>query len=361
MIVFVPGLSAKEQGASMARLTEGMEQYAKSKNIHLLAEGGTAPIGWKAYALATDRTQSPAVPSTGDARAIGVDVQEVFWGDLLDQLSEMPSVKRAWNGTKVLGYWFCAPFRFYRTVFWDNRNTWLWFTIVAPAFLLVAWYYGAVAAALTLIGSAEGADFLPAVIGLEDRQWLGQIGEAMGSWTIWATASVILAFVPANRIVDAAYSMKRFLQNEDDLAQKTRSRINDALMEIVHKGAHQKVTVVAYSFGAVPAVQALANFETTTPIRLVTLGAPLGSMASRSHSIQKALDDLLVNQTVERWDYLHSEEDWIGSRPPIEHDGSRIFTLPLRFSTNLVDKLTRKNHAQYFEEDEVYAVLFGTR
>jgi hypothetical protein len=76
MIVFVPGLSAKEQGASMARLTDGMEQYAKSKK-HMPGCGGwRSGYGWKTYAPAADTHQSPTAPAApGRLLQFGFSIQ----------------------------------------------------------------------------------------------------------------------------------------------------------------------------------------------------------------------------------------------------------------------------------------------
>jgi hypothetical protein len=343
MIVFVPGIGAKEHGEFRTRLTDGMMQFAGKRGMALQQRGVNAATGRFSYSLG---------PAGGPAKSI--DVQEVFWGDLLVNLSDKKAFAKFLGGLGVLLYWVCST----RVLQAIRTNKFLFLSSLAYLVIFGLWYYGAVAAALVAIGSPDGVAFLP--IPADLRSPLRDLGQTLGSWRIWIFASALMAFLPVSSVVDYAYSTKRYFQNEDDMADKVQARVAALLSAVRGEAKHELITVVAYSFGAVPAVQALSRYASDIPIRLITLGAPLTISAARSLAVEKAVAELVTNASVVCWEYMYSNEDLMGSSPPALA-ASRLTPHRLEFSSNWSDKLTRKNHGVYFDCDRVFEVLLTGR
>jgi hypothetical protein len=134
-----------------------------------------------------------------------IDVSELFWNrQLKAKLSTLPTRNRVIEGGRLLLYWLFSP-RFLGSLL--RGKNFLGLSIVGPAFLLVAWYWGVVAAGLTAIGS-EGWSWIGAIAGTENlfpglRAMAADLGKWMGGWTAWLATSTLIAAFGVNYAVDA--------------------------------------------------------------------------------------------------------------------------------------------------------------
>jgi hypothetical protein len=292
-----------------------------------------------------------------------IDVSELFWNrQLKAKLSTLPTRNRVIEGGRLLLYWLFSP-RFLGSLL--RGKNFLGLSIVGPAFLLVAWYWGVVAAGLTAIGS-EGWSWIGAIAGTENlfpglRAMAADLGKWMGGWTAWLATSTLIAAFGVNYAVDASYAIMRYLQNEpgDDgreIAERIEAEIADYIGDVAQTHKYTTITVVAYSFGSIPAIQGLARFSQATSFQLITLGAPLGLIAARSVTTRNAIDAAVKNPRIERWCYLYSKSDWLGTAPPIEHDGTKCCVQPLVFDGSWIENFQGKMHDKYFYHSDVFRI-----
>nr|WP_295828233.1 hypothetical protein [uncultured Azospirillum sp.] len=338
LIIVVPGFASREKDECLKRLTEGLTRFAALRGLTLQSvESPDAHIQY-----------SYQYGSGGDKK-YSLSFKEVFWNDLTPPLSERSPFKKFIGGLSILLFWTMS--RRVLRVAWSNHYMFL--SSVFAVLILLFWYYGAVIAALTAIGSLDDANPFANALPQSVRIWLSALGAKLAGWQIWLSASTLMALLPVNLVVDVAHSTKRYFRNDDDLARKLQTRIAVALNDAKGKN-YTDIVVFAHSFGAVAAVESLAAFQSEVPIHLVTAGSPLAICCARSPDLERAVRDLLTNKDIRSWSDFYSNGDWMCCAPPVKGNFPHFKVTPIKFSTGFTEKFTGKAHMNYFNFNVLY-------
>lgn len=341
LIIVVPGFASGEKEECLKRLTEGLDRFATLQGSFLrpLVSPGTG--NQKSYEYER---------SNGNKSSI--HFREIYWSDLTPPLSEKNPIKKFLIGCSILIFWLSSRRVF--NVAWLNR-----YMFASSAFsilVLLFWYYGAVVAALSVIGTTDEAKIFFSILPEFVKNLLQGLEPKLADWPVWIIASAIMAFIPVNLIVDVAHSTMRYFRNDDDLARKLQARIAKAINDA--KGNNfTGIVVFAHSFGAVAAAEALATSDSNLPIHLVTTGSPLAISCARSPDLQKAVKDVLKNPSIIRWSDFYSNDDWMCCAPPIKGNFQNFETTKLEFQTGFFQKFTGKSHLTYFNCNVIYQHL----
>ncbi|MEM7120225.1 MAG: hypothetical protein AAF563_03040, partial [Pseudomonadota bacterium] len=182
LIVFIHGLNDYDRDRNLEQFTAGLQGFMTDHNI-----------GFEAELDAADDSGLPTrFIGTGDGRVIDVDL--VFWGDLRRSFSAMSSMQKLKHGASMLLFWIVSPLwgQLLRTA--QSR------LLAGMVFTLVVfglWYFS------TLITVAATPDQLPDFLQEPARGF----ADAVQSAWIWVVALVVLQIIPANQMMDVAYSV----------------------------------------------------------------------------------------------------------------------------------------------------------
>lgn len=301
-------------------------------------------------------------------------VREVAWSDLPYKLSTMSGLNKAWSGLGLLTFVAGLTLRHGR-VFFHNKYQAVVF--IFSATILYFWYLSVLVVVPPLLLEALGIGNL--ATGGEST--LLEKWKALGidALPFFAVLTAIMAAVRVNALVDTSSAIKQYLTDEADasnrqMGEEVRARIAreiSALQKPPAEGgpAYSRVTILAYSFGAIPAVEALSRYRRGAPliegaeVRLVTLGAPLPVAAAGRSAVGKAVETLLADGRISCWLCFWSPYDWLCGDPrqiaaatealgstkiqPIERQGTPIWSGPAA------------RHQGYFSDDALAAFLLG--
>jgi hypothetical protein len=348
-IVFIPGIFGKEQDFYLnAYLIKGLTQNAVSARIY---ETGEALIeGCKGKRLEVKF-------HSGETKTI--DVYEAFWADLLTTLSTQNLKDKVLRGTSLLLYWVFSGI--WKT-FKECPN--LVGGFVTSLVLVTFWYYGTVAMVLTAIG--QDPTFFGSKLPLGWSERLGQLGNAMGGWSVWLLISAFLTFIPINILVDLADFAKYHLQDAIDegtgetIRAKLRKRILETLERVLNAKVYDRVTLLTHSYGAVIGTELLSNLKhpLPQPVRYITLGGPLKFLSLRATWIHEIIKGCLQNPSVESWTDYYSDLDWICTRTPIPGEISQKFESRKTIrQVSPWEMISGKSHSFYFYEKDVIEQL----
>lgn len=267
-VILIPGMDSREKGAAQRRLVQGMVN--STERMRVAEAGQVSLLGEKAVRLVVGHPGDPSAE---------IAVFEAFWRDMTHQDAPKQVLARVREGATLLAYWFLSGI--WRAL---GRSSWYMTTgLLLSSLLLAAWYYSVLAVGLAAIGTdpelVKQYGGQPVLSGL--IAFLVSVGRKMGSWQAWVLVSVLLRFVPVDAMVEISAFAKRYLRNEagpDEVGcrDKIRQRMRGILDEVCG-GGYGNVTVVAHSFGAVVAVDLLADHVPPgqAKLRLVTMGSPL--------------------------------------------------------------------------------------
>lgn len=171
--------------------------------------------------------------------------------------------------------------------------------------------------------------------------------------------------------------MKQYLLDESGesetglVGEEARVRIARALTDLWREqneaeavedgpsGAYGRITILAHSFGAVPVVEALETYRRPlgAPIRLITLGAPLGLAGAQRRELARAVAALRDGDRLASWHCVWSERDYLSSDPDAA-ESERFKPLPVGPSWTRWG-WPSANHAKYFDNDDVAEVILA--
>lgn len=115
-----------------------------------------------------------------------------------------------------------------------------------------------------------------------------------------------------------------------------------------HRHEYDQLTVVAHSFGAVIAVDVLVKMQPKS-IRLVTLGGPLWVAMVKSKDFNKAVDKLVDEKLVDKWEDFTSKSDWLSTNSPVRMHSSLYHHHSVNLNASLKEKYDGKCHYRYFK------------
>lgn len=351
-IVFVPSFFGKEKNFSLnAYLIRGLIYGAVSAEIK--DQGEISINGCKGKALDVNFY-------TGDRKTI--HLYEAYWIDLLRPLSRENLKDKMLRGTALLFYWtFSGIWRTFK------ECPSMVLTLITSLVMVVFWYYGTAAMALTAMG--QDPTFFGSTLPAAWSNRLSHFGQQMGGWSVWLTFSAFLTFIRVDTLIDIADSMRHYLEDSIDeltgepLQIKLRNRLLETLESVIDTHQYETITLVAHGYGTVLATELLANASDRLgqPIRYISLGGPLKFLALRSPWIYDIIDRCLRNPFVSSWIDYYADRDWLCTAVPIRADNTshKFESYKTLRKISLWDAVNGKSHLAYFYNQEIIEVLIG--
>lgn len=350
-VVFIPGFGAKSQDYYLEKLlTIGLTSRLEDRRVDLEREAvkisGQSGKRFIAY------------EQSGDKKIL--DIYEIYWLDLMEKLGEKSLKEQVFRGLYL--FIFCFSSQIWSMA---QQSRILLGQLMLAMFLLGLWYYGNVAIALTAIGKNPSAlGDLGVSLPPEIASILTQIGESMGSWPIWVTASLLLGLLPisitnfVNQIDFTAHYLEDDVSAEvGSLRNRIRLRVKMALDDALKQGEYERVTVLAHSMGVAIAVDLLADYYNPTdiPIRVITLGGQIELFSYKTHWILEESSKCLSNPAVVSWVDFYSKQDWLCTPTPLPNkvQGHKFRSSAIRFQVPLSKQISGEPHIAYFFDHRV--------
>lgn len=342
-VVFIPGFDAIEKDYYTKRylalgLANKKQAYLESEEIKISGQTGKR---------VTLRLSSEAQKS--------IDIYEVYWRDLVDDIHEKPIRYKVLRGFYLLFYWISVSFKI------GKVSKIFFFQILGVLLLLVAWEYSTVTIALTAIGNDPNA--LGFQLPKEFAVLLGNVGVTLGGWKLWLVAGALLSIlpVPASTLINLLDFMVHYAEDDIEkgvgsLRDKIRYRLTLALNDVFDSSEYSKVTVLSHSLGTVLAVDCIATYKRARPykINFITLGSSLQSMSSVSAWVSKEITACFNNDSIETWDDFYSNQDWLCTKVPAKkHQNSNKLKSTHTAKVSLHKQISGEAHVAYFFDEAV--------
>lgn len=337
-VIFIPGLSPQEKGVCLELISNGLsnlEDFSFEDKGEAQIQGYT---GKRFCFYEKDNNISREI-----------DIYEAYWQDLVaeNKLSNKELKIKIFQGFGLFIDWIFS--RVWKVIFEVSYSS---VCFLISSLLMVFWYYGIVAIAMTTIG--ENHNFFGQSIPDDLAKTISLIANSMVNWQIWIIVSLILTFLPVEGIVDQFYFVTQYLRNDEEgisLRTKTRNRVIPLLNNLLSN--YEKVTVVAYSFGVMISTDVLADYNPSTtqliPLHYITLGGTLKFISYKSVNLYKEIQKCLDNKVISNWIDYYSNQDWFGSKTPVPQKKTSIeiefHKTPI--DSSLWEKVTGKTHFYY--------------
>lgn len=340
-IIFVPGFGSECQDFYLDHfLTPGLLTLLEDVEIKLDPEAVKIPgqAGKRFHCRSEDLEKT-------------LDIYEVYWDDLVDHLSAKDARQKLVRGLNLFVYMLLSGWKIIR---------------ISPIFfiqscvilvLLAAWYYGIVILVLASLAeqnALQSIEFLQSGL-----NWLTAWATEGWGWQLWLLISALLAILPTSisLIVDLIDFFIRYIQNESSRGRPPRravlrSRLKQAVDNVMAESTYDRITVVAHSIGCLIATDFLADYhpQSDRTVRLVTWGSALASSTSVSTWVTSEIKKCLDNPLIEDWADFYSHQDWFCSRVPIPAGeiAPKLTSRQASFRVSLLKQLSGESHSEYF-------------
>lgn len=345
LIIFIPGMVVSEPEEFLEKLMNGIRSFCQSQGLRLRSLEDSGEPG-------TGRRQIEVMLEDGSVKTI--DIQETYWGDLRPLLSSESIMRKILRGFNLLVFWVSSP----KTWGQARHSKFMMFNMIFTLILMLTWYYGALAAGITAIGS--NPDFFGQPLPGWLAEWSKDLGKDMGGWSVWGIAAIIMGLLPVTKMIDAIYSTKDYLQNRHGVRHKICGRIAKALADASRSAGkrYDRITVLAHSFGVVVGTEVLADYAgENTKVRVITLGGPLLLIAARSDRVQNALDRFIANDKIETWIDFYSDQDWLCTKSPVDESVNKFQSRKITATVPFDEKVKGESHNLYFDDWDVISTL----
>lgn len=348
LILFIPGLSGAEAEVYLDKFIKGLSEHATSsafkvEQIESSDEG-------------QNRTRILLETSANTFRTM--DIEVIPWAHLITKLSGETPVRKVMRGFSLLGFWVLNP-KVWSVV---TGNKYMLLGTAFAVLFTILWYLGVLSVFIsTLTSTSQIAteykeslyDFLePLIHGMTIPDWLN------GAYLL-AFSTLMVTVFPVTSIVDIAYATQNYVLNRNSFFNKVRSRVAAVLNLAARETKYKSITIVAYSFGSVVAVEAMQAYKGNMPVRLITLGSPLMLLSAVSPRVKAAVNELAHKKQLLEWVDFYSEQDWLCTRSPLE-EGNKFSSSKLTASVAFDEKIKGTSHELYFSESDVMEkVLVG--
>lgn len=363
LLLFVPGMGARPQSHYAGLLATNLQTYCADHGIAWESGGDTEEDGKECVRL---RLGFP------DGEHKTIDVRTVFWSDLLPSLDKASVASKIGNGLLLLKYWvFSAPI--WRVI---NSNKYLILQSVMTILFMVVWYYGVLALGIMALGSStdlqqasvpewcrQGVAWLGLPL-FPEKATVGGVLTTLGS-SMYGFVAIVIGFVGTKTIdvavvADTLYASKSYLQNINGVRHGICARLGKWLLAAqAEDPPYDRITVFAHSFGAVLAVEVLAELAESprTAVRYVTAGSPLLLVAARSPRVREAVSAVQSARRITAWEDFYAHDDWLCTAIPLVPDAARVQTREISSTASVYDILSGKSHDLYFTDALVLQTL----
>ncbi len=334
LIVLIPGLARETRDSQLVAFVNGIIAASERVLVHELTDEA-APRGVKRL----------AVGSPEGARELSV--AEAYWNDLVPSLTQQPLKTKVIRGFSLLWFWLFSSV-------WKGvlQRKYMTFGLVLSTLALISWYFGTLllfAEALMDEGNSTGEDIISRFQAFANG----------AGWQVWLLTSSLMAFFPVSLLVDMSDFAKRYVTNEPNASGKIAlrfeivMRVREQLLHAVQSGNYTSVTVVGHSFGAVVAVDLLADLPPLgIPVRVVTLGAPVELLAQPAPWLKEDAESLAKRSDLVEWLDITSRGDWFASGASLPKSSKCKKILVESYGT-FPDKLAARIHSRYFDHQKV--------
>ncbi len=346
-IIFVPGFGSKKKDYYINHyLALGLTNRLEDKRIYLEPEE---------IKISGQTARRFSFESTIETKK-KVDIYEVYWNDLVDDINDKSIRYRFFRGIYLLFYYFIALFKI------GKMSRIFFLQVVSVLFLIAAWEYSTVIMALTIIGNDPNA--LGIQLSKNMTDYLGTLGKNFSGLQIWLFTSALLSLlpVPTNSLINLLDFMVRYAEDDTEkgigsLRDRLRCRLASVLDDVLHDSKYQKITVLSHSLGTVLATDLLADYKPleSKKITFITLGSPLKLLASMSDWISGEIIKCLNNESIEKWNDFYSEKDWLCTKVPVPpNDKSEKFhSISISLKVSLSKQMSGESHNAYFFDEVV--------
>jgi hypothetical protein len=345
-VVFVPGFDAHCQNYYLDNfLAPGLLAQLEDINIRLDPEDVKIPgqTGKRFYCTGHDYEKT-------------IDIYEVYWNDLVERLSSNDAKQKFTNGLYLIYFWFVKA--------WNILKISPIFFLQASIifFLLLAWYYGVVVIILSALSEQTTLhsidflrDFLRAITVWASTGW---------GWQAWILISALLAFLPIsiNTLIDTIYFFVRYIQSESNRGKPPvrsllRSRVKQAVDNVIHEEDYDHVTILAYSLGTLISTDFLADYvnPSGTTFQYITWGSTLKSSAAIAPWMALEIEKCLDNPHVQDWNDFYSNQDWLCSNVPAPNGSNhpKLSCKHVSFRVSFIKQISGESHLEYFFDPKV--------
>lgn len=345
-VVFIPGFDAKCQNFYLDEfLAPGLLSQLEDIQISLVQEEVKIP----------GQTGKRFLCQSEEAEKT-IDIYEVYWQDLVDNLSLKDVRHKFSRGLQIVLYWFTSSWRVAKispTFFVQSSIILL---------LVLAWYYGIVVlilAALSEQTALTSIDFFKRLF-----DFLATWATAGWGWQAWIVISALLALMPIsiNLVIDFIDFFIRYMQNESSRGSPPirgllRNRVRMAVDNVISEGSYDRITVLSHSLGVLISTDFLADYRNRQKVQLryITLGGALESSATVADWMGSEIKKCLDNPHIERWDDFYSNQDWFCSKVPIPSDQPtpKLTSKHTSFRVSLAKQISGESHMEYFFDPKV--------
>ncbi|CAI3791155.1 hypothetical protein [Rheinheimera sp. MM224] len=343
LILFVPGLSGAEAEAYLDKFVTGFAEHAK----------GSAMNVDQTESSDEGQSRNSIQIETADGIHRMIDIEVVPWADLAMKLSAETPARKIMRGMSLLGFWV------FNHKVWSvvSGHKYMLLGTVFAVLVTMMWYVGVLSIFVSSIAAAPEpitTEHSDAVQWLFDwgAAWLTQLADWLNSASLFVLSGIAVTLLPVTAIVDIAYATQNYVLNRNSFFNKARLRMTTALNRAARDTKYQSITIVAYSFGTVVAVEALHAYKSNKAVRLITLGSPLLLVCAISPRVKTAVTGLTEKSQLLQWVDFYSEQDWLCSRSPLE-EGDKFSSFELTATVAFDEKVKGLSHELYFTESDV--------
>lgn len=363
LLLFVPGMGARPQSHYAGLLATNLQAYCADHGIAWESGGDAEEDGKECVRL---RLGFP------DGTARTIDLRTVHWSDLLPSLAKASVASKVGNGLLLLKYWVFSA-SIWRVI---NSNKYLILQSLMTIAFMVVWYYGVLALGIMALGAST--DLQQATIPQWVHQgiaWLGfppfaeqatvggvlqTLGGSMFGFSAIVIGYVGTKTIDVSAVADSLYASKHYLQNVNGVRHGVCARLGKWLLAArTEDPPYDRITVFAHSFGAVPAVEALAELAQPPQarVRFVTAGSPLLLVTARSARVREAVFAVQGASYLAAWEDYYAHDDWLCTAIPLLADAERVRTREITSTASVFDILSGKSHDLYFTDALVLQTL----
>ncbi|MFC6633332.1 alpha/beta hydrolase [Microbulbifer taiwanensis] len=345
LILFVPGMAVEHRGQYLDMLHDGLKSYCADHGLNYQS----------AEVAATDGSSAKFIDLPDEGRRL--EMQEVYWSDLVPLLSQLSVFGKIIRGAELLLFWLRSK-RLWQVV---RQAKYMTVSMLLTVALVLFWYSTALLAGLEAVASKPQLFGIPVNLGR-----LGELIERIPGWQLWAVFSGLLILLPTTLVLDISYGTKAYLQNLNGLSQKVKARLARAISCVEDNQDYERITLVAHSFGTVVAAEALADYAgpAADKIRLITLGGPLLVMGARAPRIEEAARSLIGgmqgdDRRLNSWLDFYSHQDWLCTVSVSGVTQPGYEAKPLESKVSMTDKYSGKSHQLYFQDYDVMKAILS--
>jgi hypothetical protein len=319
-IVFIPGFSPAAEPTGWSSFDQFLQGLKSDKDLAQPTNAGAIP-GYR---------------FSGDT--LNCDIFVGNWNDRLDRLSAKPLLFRVFRTTALIlaGLPTCARQAIGRS--WAFAAQTLFGIIALAAF---GWF--AIAAVIS------NATNLP-----------GPLAQAFNIHSWWFIALTILFLaigVTTGDVADIVDAYNRYLcERSGSLRTRLRSHV-ELLMDEVSSCGYGYITIVAYSFGALIALDVIMR-SSIPKLALVTTGASFRYVfAVEPEAVRAILRSTKNNERISKWIDVTSNEDPVAGGASTVDPTLAAVERRVNLTPTFWDYITTTVHSAYFTNETVSAII----